>query len=429
MNDERKPTEYDAVLGGNNPPPVDGLVLGGIEGVKRRLESNEIKVRIAAVRDALNYSNEGLDLVIQALQDEFRQVQQCAYKLLRNKEEELVKEALANYQPWNLRERFQEYPGYQARHAEVFANRQVENFNIDTGIVDPVNIAYAFRYSEWERNQTNIDIQFNRLLEDSQINKLEALVFGQGIYNLDFLVKNQHKLNNLKAIFWGDIHFRECEISWLYWKDNFSPILEAYPNLEVLQVRGTDTKYNGFGKRRSLEDIQNFNPIKHDNLQTLIIESGGINKVNIRQICNLELPALEHLELWLGTKSYGGNSSIDDLMPILSGESHPNLIYLGLRNSEYTTEISTALVDAPILNTILVLDLSMGTLTNKGAEVLLNCPEISKLKILNISENYLSNEIVNQFQQLDIEVIADRQKVEEDEYYDEKFYRYCSVAE
>jgi hypothetical protein len=34
MNDkEKKPQEYDVVLGGNNPPPVDGLVLGGKEGI------------------------------------------------------------------------------------------------------------------------------------------------------------------------------------------------------------------------------------------------------------------------------------------------------------------------------------------------------------------------------------------------------------
>jgi HEAT repeat protein len=127
MNEERKPKKDDLVLGGNNLPPVDGVVLGGIEGVKRRLESHEIVVRIAAVEDALNYGEEGLDLVIRALQDESQQVQRYAYKLLRNREEDRVKEALVNYQPWNLRERFQEYPGYQGRHATIFANRRVEN--------------------------------------------------------------------------------------------------------------------------------------------------------------------------------------------------------------------------------------------------------------------------------------------------------------
>lgn len=30
----QNPREYDAVLGGNSPPPIDGAVLGVIEGVR-----------------------------------------------------------------------------------------------------------------------------------------------------------------------------------------------------------------------------------------------------------------------------------------------------------------------------------------------------------------------------------------------------------
>ena len=41
--------EYDAVLGGENPPLPDSAVLGGIEGVKRRLASKVIIVLIIAV--------------------------------------------------------------------------------------------------------------------------------------------------------------------------------------------------------------------------------------------------------------------------------------------------------------------------------------------------------------------------------------------
>ena len=53
MNDERKPTEYDAVLGGSNPPPIDGVVLGGIEGVKSRLASDNIQSQISALSEDL----------------------------------------------------------------------------------------------------------------------------------------------------------------------------------------------------------------------------------------------------------------------------------------------------------------------------------------------------------------------------------------
>lgn len=42
MNNERNPKEYDLVLGGHNTPPIDGVVLGGIDGVRHRLKNDNI---------------------------------------------------------------------------------------------------------------------------------------------------------------------------------------------------------------------------------------------------------------------------------------------------------------------------------------------------------------------------------------------------
>ena len=44
---ENQPREYDAVLGGDSQAPVDGVVLGGIEGIKQRLANPDINVKIA----------------------------------------------------------------------------------------------------------------------------------------------------------------------------------------------------------------------------------------------------------------------------------------------------------------------------------------------------------------------------------------------
>ena len=73
-NNQNQPNQYDAVLGGNAPPPIHGAVLGGIEGVKRRLASSNVDVQIAALNDALNYGDVGLDLVISALKNESKKV-------------------------------------------------------------------------------------------------------------------------------------------------------------------------------------------------------------------------------------------------------------------------------------------------------------------------------------------------------------------
>ena len=91
---ENQPREYDAVLGGGNQAPVDGVVLGGIRGVKRRLANPDIKVRIAGLYQALNYGDAGLELVIQALWEDVRQVKKIVYSLLEEREEISAKQAL-----------------------------------------------------------------------------------------------------------------------------------------------------------------------------------------------------------------------------------------------------------------------------------------------------------------------------------------------
>ncbi|MEB3148409.1 MAG: GUN4 domain-containing protein [Sphaerospermopsis sp.] len=83
MNNPQQPREYDAVLGGNSPSLEGAAVLGGIDGVKLRLKNPDAKVRIAALEQALNYGEQGLDLVIAGLKDKSVEVQDAAYWLLK----------------------------------------------------------------------------------------------------------------------------------------------------------------------------------------------------------------------------------------------------------------------------------------------------------------------------------------------------------
>lgn len=418
-NNLDRPRNYDAVLGGQAPPPVEGAVLGGLEGVKSRLASPFVKGRVAALSDALNYGEAGLNLVIQALKNSSKQVQRSAYLLLRHRLEPQVKQALQQYKPWNLVERLGIYK--HPPHVTSFANRMVEEFDPQTGITAPARIAYALRV-EWDEYDVDITDKLEPLLQDPQANQLEALVIGmwtQNIYNsnsnivVNALLAAKEQLANLKALFIGDIIYMESEISWIGQSD-ISPLLEAYPNLEVLQVRG------GEGLA--------FSPLRHDNLEALIVETGGLSRETIAQICALELPALEHLELWLGSDYYGGNSSIADLKPILNDLVFPDLSYLGLRNSEYSDEIADAVVYSLLIDYLKVLDLSMGTLSDHGALTLLNyCPAVNQLDILNVSANYLSEETIERLSELDVQLIAAHQTIEYD--YGGGGDRYCSVSE
>ncbi|WP_254444733.1 GUN4 domain-containing protein [Anabaena sp. UHCC 0187] len=94
MNNPQQPREYDAVLGGNSPSLEGAAVLGGIEGVKLRLQNPDAKVRISALKQALNYGEQGLDLVIAGLKDESWDIQNAAYSLLNSRIEASAKEAL-----------------------------------------------------------------------------------------------------------------------------------------------------------------------------------------------------------------------------------------------------------------------------------------------------------------------------------------------
>ncbi|HEY9691644.1 MAG TPA: WD40 repeat domain-containing protein [Oculatellaceae cyanobacterium] len=98
----QQPRKYDAVLGGTAATPSSGVVLGGLDGVKTRLASASVEVRVSAVKDALNYGETGIDLVIQALNDSSEEVQDCAYLLLRERTEPKIQQALKQFKPWKF---------------------------------------------------------------------------------------------------------------------------------------------------------------------------------------------------------------------------------------------------------------------------------------------------------------------------------------
>ncbi|NQE33243.1 formylglycine-generating enzyme family protein [Microcoleus asticus] len=84
---QNQPREYDAVKGGESQVPFAAAVLGGISGVKSRLASPIVEVKIAALSEALKYGEAGLDLIIAALQDESMQVKLAAYSLLKDRDD------------------------------------------------------------------------------------------------------------------------------------------------------------------------------------------------------------------------------------------------------------------------------------------------------------------------------------------------------
>jgi COMPASS component SWD3 len=94
---ENQPKNYDVVLGSQNNAPIDGVILGGLEGVKRCLENPDINIKLGGLYRALNYGDAGLELIIQALYSREHKLKVIAHSLLKERQEERVIEILRSY--------------------------------------------------------------------------------------------------------------------------------------------------------------------------------------------------------------------------------------------------------------------------------------------------------------------------------------------
>lgn len=196
-------------------------------------------------------------------------------------------------------------------------------------------------------------------------------------FPVEVLTRNADRLRGLRALFIGELSAEQCEISWIKQGD-VTPVLQAFPDLEHLWIRGSD----GLALA----------PVRHENLRDLVLQSGGLRGEVVRAVAACDFPLLEELELWLGTTRYGGDATVEDLTPILSGHALPALDWLGLRNADFADEIAAAVAAAPIVARLRVLDLSMGTLGDRGAEALLAGQPLSHLHHLLLSHHYMTRE-------------------------------------
>jgi hypothetical protein len=227
-----------------------------------------------------------------------------------------------------------------------------------------------------------------RFLAEPGVDKVKAIVIGaweemgsgpNSAGLVEALVAARGKLPALTAVFLGDVVAEECEISWINQSD-VGPLLKAYPELTELRVRGGQNL--GFGISR------------HEGLRSLIIESGGLGSEVVQQIARADLPALTHLELWLGDSGYGADWRAEDLQPILEGARLPRVASLGLRDSDRADEVAAAVAQAPITQRLRRLDLSLGNLGDTGAEALIASPAVKRIAELDLHHHYLSDAVM-----------------------------------
>jgi hypothetical protein len=63
-----RPQEFDVVLGHQTIADPGSMVLGGIEKIIDRLDTDSIQLKILALKDAVHYGKAGLLLVLEHLE-------------------------------------------------------------------------------------------------------------------------------------------------------------------------------------------------------------------------------------------------------------------------------------------------------------------------------------------------------------------------
>ena len=290
-----------------------------------------------------------------------------------------------------------------------FGGLPVVDYEPGQGLAHVERAAYRLRW-EWD-GPPFVDHALASFLAEPDVARTRGLIIGmftEDSYGtssqvvIDPLVANAHRLPALRALFLGDMTGEECEISWIHHGD-VTQLAEAFPDLEHYGVRGGS------------EEVT-VRPFRHSHLRRLVFEMGGMPATLVQAVCASELPELERLELWLGTSMYGGNVTVGDLQPILSGDLFPKLYHLGLRDAEIADQVAAALASAPLVARLTWLDLSLGTLSDEGARALLDGQPLGHLAGLDLSHHYLSDEMVAEIEVSGLPAdLSNRQELEDGE--------------
>lgn len=280
---------------------------------------------------------------------------------------------------------------------------------------------YSYEWEDYEGGEKNAKTIIAEILEDPKLPELEEVIVGcwgeswdnnaQAI--VDGMVENKDKFSHIKSLFIGDMEYDECEVSWIEQAD-YSKLWEALPQLEKLTIKGSTNL--SLGK------------IKHENLKSLEIICGGLPKEVLQSIGEAELPELRNLLLYIGVEDYGFDGDVSDIEAMLTKSDFAKLEVLGIMDSEIQDEIAEVVVKSKYMKQIEKLDLSMGSLSDKGGEILLKeVPEHANIKALNLEYHFMSDAMMKKLEGLSIEVNVEDQQ--EDDEYDGEIYRWPMLTE
>lgn len=285
---------------------------------------------------------------------------------------------------------------------------------------------YEYEYEEYEDGDKGPETMLEEILKDPEFQELNEVIIGdwgnaweddcQAI--IDGIIEHADRFSHIERLFVGDMDYECCEVSWIM-QGNYSGLWAAMPQLKALTIKGST-------------DLE-LGTVSHENLEELTIICGGLPENVLMSIQNAHLPKLKKLLLYLGIESYGFEGDADRIRTFLEKADFPNLNYLGITDSEIQDEIAEVVLESRYMSQIRTLDLSMGSLTDKGGEMILaKLPSYPNIEVLDVHYHYMSDEMVRKLEDLNRQNIAVDASEKNEPYtssYDGEIYRSAMLTE
>lgn len=203
------------------------------------------------------------------------------------------------------------------------------------------------------------------------------------------------------------------QISWHH-TGNLGKMWKGVPNLKVLEIETGEFEVGAMDAPA---------------LERAIFITGGLSKACGKHIANAKMPKIKHLEIYYGTDNYGGDCTVKEVKPLLERTDLKDLQYLGLKNSEFGNEMAKAVIGAKIVKQLKTLDLSKSTITDEGAQTLLDGKATLKhLDCLDLSTNFLTKDGIKLVQGICKKVVTEDQQKPYD-WGEGELHYYCDITE
>jgi len=312
--------------------------------------------------------------------------------------------------------------GDLAEHAQTHDGEGRETFTWKYGFIDSARLTHNHYLAN---DKVELADVLRTLLAHPSGRFLREITFT---FNND---PNEHNLQSLidvlaekprptlRSLHFGDFKYagaareedrgEDTEISW-YSVGNLAELWKHTPNLERVIIQ-TGSAESAMAGGTQLGEIA-LPKLRHFEYRT-----GGLEQVNAQAIATMRTPALEHLDVWFGSESYGGDAGPDVVDTILARTDLPKLRHLGIMNCAFVDGLVPDFARSPLVARLAELDLSLGCLTDEGAAAFAeNRAGFERLEQLDVQYNMLSSDGLATLREVAKKVIDEHQRSGEDHY-------------